>query len=209
MIAYLKGRILFREPGRIILSTGNIGYNIFLDAKSQLSMKPDSEEQEFFISQIVRENEVTLYGFDSLFKLEIFEMLLSANKIGPKLALSFLSSLQPKDVITAVLSGDASSFGKIHGVGKKLLSQVILDCMVKAERIAEKHGIQSDSREELAVSEVQSKLANASFANTALKQLGFTGREIKLALDKVSEKRGAASMSDEQIISECLKLINS
>ncbi|MCJ8345458.1 helix-hairpin-helix domain-containing protein, partial [bacterium] len=141
MISYIKGKLLLREPSRVIVSTGNLGYSISLDQKTELTLSGVGSEVELYTYQVVRETELSLYGFDSLMKLEVFELLLKANKVGPKVAIGFLSSLTPIDILKCIHSGDPKSFGKVSGAGPKLIMRVILDCQAKSKRLMEKYGV--------------------------------------------------------------------
>lgn len=207
MISYIKGTLLLREPSRVIVSTGNLGYSISLDQKTELTLGGVGAEVELFTYQVVRETELSLYGFDSLMKLEVFELLLKANKVGPKVAIGFLSSLDPKDILKCIHSGDPKSFGKVSGAGPKLIMRVILDCQAKAKRLMEKYAIftteegqEADLKEDIIIGNYDGEIVK-----DALVTLGFTTSEIKESLKEVSNKRGASKFNSESMISECLK----
>ena len=80
MISYVKGILLLREPGRVILNTGNLGFTIRVDQITELQMSAVGEQQELYTYHVIGDKEMSLYGFDSLLKLEVFELLLAANK---------------------------------------------------------------------------------------------------------------------------------
>jgi|GEM_PF-282385 len=209
MIAYLKGTVLLREPDRLIVNTGNLGYLVRVDQRTGLHTGGLGSEVELYTYQQVTEKDVTLFGFDSLLKLELFQVLISANKVGPKTALNFLSALPCEEILRAILSKDPKSFGKISGAGPKLLSQVILDCHAKALRLSEKFGV---AIEELSGSEqseeggfLEPAMSDEGTVSEALKQLGFTRTEIKKSLSHVSKAKGYQSLNQEQVIGECLK----
>ncbi|MCO4781230.1 MAG: Holliday junction branch migration protein RuvA [Candidatus Cloacimonetes bacterium] len=207
MISYIKGKLLLREPSRVIVSTGNLGYSISLDQKTELTLGGVGTEVELYTYQVVRETELSLYGFDSLMKLELFELLLKANKVGPKVAISFLSSLSPQDILKCIESGDPKSFGKVSGAGPKLMMRVILDCQAKGKRLMEKYGIftTEDSAQLESGEIVNSGNYDGEIIKDALITLGFTSSEIKDSLKEVGKKRGANSFNSESMISECLK----
>ena len=204
MISYVKGVLLLREPGRVILNTGNLGFTIRVDQITEIQMSAVGQEQELYTYHVIGDKEMSLYGFDSLLKLEVFELLLAANKVGPKIALNFLSTLSPEDIIRSILSKDPKNFGKIVGAGKKILSQVILDCHDKARRLAEKVGLVTNLENELL--EENSKLENDNnTVSSALKQLGFTASEIRRSVKYVDNLKNTANLSQEEIVQECLK----
>lgn len=203
MISYVKGILLLREPGRVIINTGTLGFTIKVDQGTEVKMAAVGQEQELFTFHVIGDKEMSLYGFDSLLKLEVFELLLCANKVGPKIALSFLSSSTPQDLLKAILSKDVKSFGKVAGAGKKILSQVILDCYDKASRLAEKIGLIIAE-----TVECEEPTPNSTKDNTvslALRQLGFTASEIKHSMKYVDELKFRSKMSQEDVVQECLK----
>ena len=110
MISYVKGVLLLREPGRVILNTGNLGFTIRVDQITEIQMSAVGQEQELYTYHVIGDKEMSLYGFDSLLKLEVFELLLAANKVGPKIALNFLSTLSPEDISRSILSNDPKNF---------------------------------------------------------------------------------------------------
>lgn len=205
MISYLKGIILHREPGKVILRNESVGFTVFVDQNTEINMKKTGEEQELFTSLQIRENEWKIFGFDSLRKLEVFDLLLNANKIGPRLALSFLSSLPAEHIIQAIVEKNNKGFGKISGVGEKLQKQVILDCLKGAERLAEKYGIVCRKEIPDAEDEAPNTAITASGVAEALQRLGFTNSEIRRSLKSVKEMKSFEKMTESQILSACLR----
>lgn len=203
MISYVKGTLLLREPGRVILNTGNLGFTIQVDQITEVKMAAVGKEQELYTYHVIGDKEMSLYGFDSLLKLELFELLLSANKVGPKIALSFLSSAAPEEVLKSILSKDVKSFGKVSGAGKKILSQVILDCFDKAARLAEKIGLIVDGK--TSGEEESTQLEIYDTVGLALRQLGFTASEIRHSLKHIEGMPSRAAMAEEEVVQECLK----
>lgn len=201
MISYIKGRVLLREPGRIILNTGMLGYSVYLDQKTELKIGGVGSEEELFTFQVFRDGEPTLFGFDSLLKLEVFELLLKANKVGPKTAISVLSILSPEELLGSLLDGEVSSFGKIPGVGKKLLQQMVLDCATGASRISEKYGIKIENTN----ARMEEQVKTDPTVETALRQLGFTTTEVKHSLRHLNGVKNFQALDQETKIAECLK----
>lgn len=201
MISYIKGMVLLREPGRIILNTGMMGYSVFLDQKTELKIGGVGSEEELYTFQVFRDGEPTLFGFDSLLKLEVFELLLKANKVGPKTAISVLSVLSPEELLSCLQDGEVSNFGKIPGVGKKLLQQMQLDCAAGAGRISEKYGMKTRSVN-VPVEEI---VKTDPTVETALRQLGFTATEVKKSLKHLNGIKNFQALDQETKISECLK----
>lgn len=204
MIAYLKGVILHRDPGRVLISAGAIGYQVSLDMLTETKIAATGEIQELFIYHLIREQEQTLYGFDSMLKRELFEVLMQANKVGPKVALSFLGSQEPKAIIQAILNKDIKAFGKVSGAGPKILTQVVLDCELKARRLNDKFrlGIQAEVMAAAVLVKSEPKTPQDEVAQ-ALGRLGFTGAEIAACLKEQEARLKGLSLSDQ--VSLCLR----
>ncbi len=208
MIVHLSGTILHREPGRVFVNTGSVGYAVQLDWKTETRMGKVGSPVEVFTCQIVRENDLALYGFGTLLQLEVFELLMHASKVGPKVALGFLNVLNPQEILEAILSGEVKSFGKVPGAGPKTLSQVILDCRLKARRLMEKHQL-NPSLTSLAPSlknlERTSEETLDGALSEGLARLGFTPSEIRSCLKELGQGRGFAKLSTEEQLSSALK----
>ncbi len=135
MIAYLKGKIKYQTPNWLILDVGGVGYKIYVKAQmSPLSADPRvaekikiGDEADFYIYHHIREDRNELYGFLTIEELNIFELLLEVNGVGPKMAMNILSGAAIEKIKNAIISGDAVFFTSISGVGKKLAGKIILE----------------------------------------------------------------------------------
>lgn len=205
MISYLKGVVLHRRPGYAIIHCGSVGFSVFTDLDTEINMAKCGEEQALFTSLQVRENELRLFGFDSLAKLETFDLLLNANKVGPKVALNFISALSVEQIIQAIIEKNHKKFGKISGVGAKTQQQVILDCQKGAEILAERHNISyqkniaAEAPSEEPMTEIDSGVVEA------LQRLGFTNSEIRRSIKACQATKGYNMMTESQILSTCLR----
>lgn len=123
MISWLKGKIIAHEIGKVVVNINNIGYLIFVTSKNY----PINNTIELFIHQHIREDSNVLYGFDSKEELDIFELLLSVSGVGPKLALTIVSSANVKTITNAIESGSAEYFRSINGVGAKVAAKIIVE----------------------------------------------------------------------------------
>ncbi len=130
MISYLKGTILNKSQGYIILKIGDIGYKIFINSVMFAELDIN-QPVELYTYQYVREDALTLYGFKNLEELELFELLLLISGIGPKSALGVLSISDASDIKEAILGGDASLLTKVSGIGRKTAERVVLELREK------------------------------------------------------------------------------
>lgn len=125
MIAYLSGKIKYQTLNWLILDVHGVGYKIQLKIDN-LKLKI-GDEVELYIYNHIREDKNDLYGFLTIEELNVFEMLLEVNGVGPKMAMNILSGVKVVKIKSAIVSGDATFFTAISGVGKKLAGKIILE----------------------------------------------------------------------------------
>lgn len=130
MISYLKGKILNKGNGFIILRVNDIGYKIFVNSALYAGLGA-GQEAEIYTHQYVREDALDLYGFRNMGELEMFELLISISGIGPKTALGVLSVGSVADIRESIGRGDAHLLTKVSGIGKKTAERVILELREK------------------------------------------------------------------------------
>jgi Holliday junction DNA helicase RuvA len=106
MIAMLSGKLKLREPRRLIVATGGVGYEIFVPLSTYYRRPSVGAEVELEIRQVVREDALLLDGFASSAEKQVFDLLMGIQHVGPKLALAILSVLAPKDLVAAVSHED-------------------------------------------------------------------------------------------------------
>ena len=148
----------------------------------------------------VREDEVSLYGFYSEDELEIFRVLISVSGVGPKVAMSLLSTLTVKELRLAVISEDVKSISKANGIGTKVASRIILELKDKL-----KMEDMIDSAYDAGTASVVSGNGDArSAVVSALTSLGYSGLEAGRAVSKVKD---AELLDEEQLLKAALKNI--
>lgn len=199
MYEYIIGRYKGINKDYIIVENNGIGYKIFTSGATMSSMPKVDEEVMLYLEQIVREDFLGLYGFDSKEELEMFKLLISINGVGAKAALSLLSISRINNLRYAIMMGDDKHLCKAPGIGKKTAGRIILELKdkIKKENLAE--DIESFGDFEDIVSENANNIAEAL---GALLALGYSEKEAELALKKVDK-----SDSLENIIKNCLKVL--
>jgi len=133
LIAYLSGIVQKKLEKAIILNAGSVGYLVHIIPAS-LEKSLEGAPAEFFIHTKVREDDISLYGFETYQELLFFQTVLNVNGIGPKLALEILSH-NPMKVKTAILKGDVASLSKIPGIGKKTAERIIVELKSKVDMV--------------------------------------------------------------------------
>ena len=132
MIALVSGTVVATGSDYVIIDTNGVGYLVHLP-KPALSATNDGDVVRFFTSLIVREDSLTLYGFANWAQRLLFDQLLAVSGIGPKVAMSLLSSLSPDDLKAALASGDVVRLSKVPGIGRKTAERMVLELKGKID----------------------------------------------------------------------------
>ncbi len=132
MIALISGTVVATGSDYVIIDTNGVGYLVHLP-KPALNAVNDGDAVRFFTSLIVREDSLTLYGFANWAQRLLFDQLLAVSGIGPKVAMSLLSSLSPDDLKTALASGDVVRLSKVPGIGRKTAERMVLELKGKID----------------------------------------------------------------------------
>ncbi len=127
MIYSLTGRYLSAEPNFVVIECGGVGFQCFTSMSTITRLPQQGSTVTLYTYMSVTENAITLYGFSEKTELSCFKMLISVSGIGPKAAISILSTLTPEDVALAVGSGDYKAITRANGVGPKIAQRVVLE----------------------------------------------------------------------------------
>jgi holliday junction DNA helicase RuvA len=127
VISLLEGEVAERAGGRVVISVGGVGYEVQVPASTLAALPPVGRTARIHTRMVVRDDAMTLFGFGSADERELFDLLVTVNGVGPKVALSFLSVLSPDALRRAVSSGDVAALTVVPGVGKKVAQRVVLD----------------------------------------------------------------------------------
>lgn len=139
MIAYLSGRVLFIEDASLIVEVGGVGLRVLVPAPLRESLRA-GEVVVLHTHLVVRQDALTLFGFETSENREYFELMLSVDGIGPKSALAVLSTLTPDAIRRAVFHEQAEVFTRVPGVGKRTAQKILLylqDKLPKVEGFAQ------------------------------------------------------------------------
>jgi holliday junction DNA helicase RuvA len=126
MIASIQGKVASSGRDHLVIVTGGIGYKVFAPFPTLERVDP-SNETFLHTVLIVREDSLTLFGFATVTEREIFEILLSVNGVGPKLALAILSTLSIDNLRNAVIGERADVLTRVPGVGKKTAQKIVIE----------------------------------------------------------------------------------
>ena len=190
MYYYIKGELILKDAGFVVVDNNGIGYKIFTSGYTIASLNEKIVTLYTYLH--VREDVFDLYGFSTNEELSMFLNLISVSGVGPKAALSILSVMSPMGLAAAIITGDAKALTKANGVGAKMAQRVILELKDKLKNadiipdtLTKEEVISSGSPEE---------------AVSALMVLGYSQNDAKRAVASVDQ-----SLSTEEIITFALK----
>ena len=192
MLAYIKGSLEIKTTGYIVIETNGMGYKIFMSETAIERLGEIGSIVKVYTYMRVREDDVSLYGFNTNEELRMFEMLLSVSGIGAKSAINILSNITPSSFALAVITNDISTLKKLPGIGAKSAQRVILELKDKLK--TEEAVAQKETSEEMKVAiEEDDKVSEAI---SALQVLGYSRKEIDSAIQKID----TTALSVEDII---------
>src|SRR5215831_18835513 len=194
MIATLSGTLRLRDPGRLIVVTAGVGYEVFVPLSTYYRMPSVGAEVELEIRQVVREDALLLYGFASSAEKQAFDLLMGIQHIGPKLALAILSVLAPKDLVAAISHEDVERIDAVPGVGAKVAERIVRELRDKIGGLNLTAAVRADG------ASTNGHVPGGSMiddAISALINLGYKPAEAKRAVDAVDaldESEGLESL---------------
>lgn len=196
MYEYIKGKYIGINKDYVIVENSGIGYKIFTSGATMSSLPKCGEEIMLYLEQIVREDFLGLYGFDSKDELEMFKLLLTVSGVGPKAALSLLSISRVNNLKYAIMTGDEKHICRGIGIGKKTAARIILELRDKLkpdELLDNMVDVNTMGNENVMV---------LSEALSALLALGYSEKEAEKALKNINKDD-----SVENIIKNALKAL--
>lgn len=194
MFAYIKGSLEQKSNNYVVIDVGGIGYKIFMATKAIETLGEIGKVVKVHTHYYVREDNISLYGFNTNEELRMFELLLQVSGIGAKSAIAMLSEISPSSFALAVISDDISQLVKIPGIGKKTAAIIVLELK---DKLKTEEAITKTEEVKLSITNEE----ETSEAIAALQVLGYTKREIEKALENVDTK----NLQLEEIIKQGLK----
>ena len=192
MFAYIKGSLEVKTTGYVVVEANGIGYKIFMSETAIERLGEIGSTFKIHTYMKVREDDVSLYGFNTNEELRMFELLLSVSGIGAKSAITILSNITPSSFALAVISNDINTLKKLPGIGVKSAQRVILELKdkLKTEEAVNKNETSVEIK--MAIQEDD----KVSEAISALQVLGYSRKEIDIAMEKIDTE----TLSVEDII---------
>ena len=164
MIAHLRGRLFSKQPGQAIVEAGGVGYDVTISIPTFTALPAENSEVALFIHTQVREDILALFGFLELREKRLFERLITVSGVGPKLAVTILSGLNPERTVQAIRAQDHATLTRIPGVGKKLAERLVVELKDKLDDMAAAPAVTSAGP---AADDVMSALVNLGYQRPA------------------------------------------
>lgn len=180
MIAYLKGKLITKSVDYIVIEVQGIGYKVYM-SKTAID-KIQEKEIKVYTYLKVREDDISLFGFNTLEELNMFELLISVGGIGAKSAIAILSNITPSKFALAVITSDVNTLKKLQGIGPKTAQRIILELKdkIKTEEATE--------NQENTIKQEEQMQENMEELIQALQVLGYRRYEINNILPKIKEE---------------------
>lgn len=197
MLHYIKGILAIKTESQIVVEAGGLGYEITVPANSSVYLAHEGEEITVYTAMMVREDDVSLYGFGSKAELDTFRKLITVSGVGAKAAVAILSAMPLHEVHQAIILEDAKTLTRANGIGKKTAERIVLELKDKFGHL-EDAALPSGNDIALTAADTAD---NRTEAANALMALGYTKSEAVNALASVKE----ADLSVEEYIKQALK----
>ena len=202
MIAYVRGELVQKQIGYVVIDVGGLGYKIFMSEPSIDEIGNIGEIVKVHTYYRVSEDDISLFGFNTQEELRMFELLISVSGIGAKTAIAMLACIEPSQFAIAVISDDIDTLKKIPGVGPKSAQRIVLelkDKMKKEQQIAELTNASLEQKSK--VKKIIVADSKVQEAIDALQVLGYTKKDVEKALERID----TADLSVEDIIKRALR----
>ena len=181
MIAHLTGVVRRSGPDFVVVDVAGVGYMVSVSTSTRQLIPPLGGPVELDIHTHVREDQLALYGFASSEELDMFEMLIQVDGVGPKVGLNILSAASLEVLKRAIVSEDAAPIRRASGVGQRTAAKVIIELKPRLDAVAELDAVPRAAA--IAGDGVVPKAVES-----ALRNLGFSSQEARVGIESVDWK---------------------
>ncbi len=207
MLAYIKGTLEMKMTEYVVLDVGGLGYKVYMSDVGIEKLGNIGETVKVHTHYKVREDDISIYGFNTLEELKMFELLLSVSGVGAKTALTMLAVCSPSEFALAVISEDIKALTGIPGIGPKSAKRIILELKDKLKTQKQIEDINSKINESTNENNKLQKIIEdnekVEEATAALQVLGYNKKEIEKVFSKVETKE----VTTEELIKNALILL--
>lgn len=198
MLAHIKGTLEMKTQDYVVIDVGGLGYKVYMSASGMEQLGEIGKIVKVYTYYRVREDDISIYGFNTFEQLRMFELLLSVSGVGAKTALTMVAVTEPSEFAIAIISDDVTYLTQIPGIGAKSAQRIILElkdkmkkenAIVKTKDLNVKVAVMDNTKVEEAIS--------------ALQVLGYNKKEIEKAFVKIDKK----DLSTEELIKKGLSIL--
>jgi Holliday junction DNA helicase RuvA len=197
MIAQLTGLVDALEDGRCVIDVAGVGYLVHASSRTLAALPRPPEPAKLLVETHVREDAIQLFGFTDTAERDWFRLLTTVQGVGPRVALSILSALGPRDLIGAIAARDQASLTRAAGVGARLAARLLTELKDKVGTMPSSPGPGIPATQ-------AGPAGTAGDALSALINLGYRRPDAQATVSRVVERLGAAAALDA-IIRDSLK----
>lgn len=199
MIGWVRGRVVLRLPaaGVVIVDSAGIGWELHVSIQTLASVPEQGQIVELWVHTVVREDAIALFGFADEREKQLFRMLTSVPKVGPRNAIAVLGGLPTLELVESIAAGDSGKLVRIPGIGKKTAEQIVLTLSDKAVNLLALIRVESGttpSQTELPAATAEELAAELVVgARDVLLSLGWKLKPVDKALETVLVELGDAA----------------
>lgn len=198
MLAYIKGTLEIKMTDYVVIDVGGLGYKVYMSAIGMEKLGNIGDKVKVYTYYRVREDDISIFGFNTNEELRMFELILSVSGVGAKTALTIIAVTEPSEFAIAVISDDVSYLTKIPGIGAKSAQRIILELKDKMKK---ENSITKTKNLKLKEAVVDSSKVDEAIS--ALQVLGYNKKEI----EKVFMKLDKEDLSTEDLIRKGLGML--
>ncbi len=197
MLAYIKGELTQATNEYAVIEAGGLGYKVFMPQTAIEKLGAIGSLVKVHTYYRVREDDISIFGFNTQEELRMFELLLSVSGVGAKTAVVIIATIEPSEFALAVISEDISQLVRIPGIGKKSAQRIVLELKDKLKKDA--ISVEADEK----ISQKVQINSDIEEAMSALQVLGYNKKEIDKVFQKIDKqlsleeliKKGLAALS--------------
>ena len=198
MLAHIKGTLEMKTQEYVVIDVGGLGYKVYMSASGMEQLGEIGKIVKVYTYYRVREDDISIYGFNTFEQLRMFELLLSVSGVGAKTALTMVAVTEPSEFAIAIISDDLTYLTQIPGIGAKSAQRIILELKNKMKK---ENTIARTKDLDIKVAIVDN--TKVEEAISALQVLGYNKKEIEKVFMKIDKK----DLSTEDLIKKGLSIL--
>jgi Holliday junction DNA helicase RuvA len=202
MIARLKGVLKDKRIGAVVVMAGGVGYEVHIPLSTFYDLPDEDSEVGLHVKTIVREDALELFGFLTRAEREVFIILNSISKVGPRMALNILSGIGPAELVRAIGTKDAGRLATVPGIGPKTAERLIIELKDKLPQLTALVGVAPETEQPSAAADFNDVGRDVV---SALMNLGYSRPEAEKAVAKAVAESSGQDLDLSDLLRQSLK----